>query len=220
MILLIGFLAAAIAGEPQIGFQPEGPRSIALGVTTNAPFVARIVQERTRISLDGTRISEIKRGWLMQDSLGRQRREFDDGLAMILDPVGKVSLQLDSTARVALRSPLMDIAMDLKEGWSFSGMVPLAGPVVLRRSEVGQDCRVVTLRPDYGRSAEVCLSDDLHIPLEERVVAAGDEDYWRVDDLRRSEPDLVWFQTPEGYKETSPVGSVLKELQKSEVNWQ
>lgn len=220
MILLIGFLAAAMAAEPQIGFQPDGPRSIALGVTTGAPFVARIVQERTRISLDGTRLSEVKRGWLMQDSFGRQRREFEDGSAMILDPVEKVSLHLDSTAKVALRSPLMDIAMDLKEGWSFSGMAPLAGPVVLRRSEVGQDCLAVMLRSDDGDSAEVCLSDDLRIPVEEHVVAAGEEYYWRLEDLRRSEPDLAWFQTPEGYEETSPVGSVLKELQKIEVNWQ
>lgn len=218
MILLIGFLAAAMAAEPQIGFQPDGPRSIALGVTTGAPFVGRIVQERTRINLDGTHISEVTHGWLMQDSVGRQRREFEGGLAIVLDPLGKVFLHLDPTAKVALRSPLMDIAMDLKAGWAFSGMAPLAGPVVLRHSKAGQDCRVVALRPDYGDSAEVCLSDELRIPLEERVVAAGEEYYWRLEDVRRSEPDSAWFQAPEGYKEISPLDLYGRHCKKSEVN--
>jgi hypothetical protein len=203
MSILIVFLAAAMTAESWTKFEPDGPKAIAHGVTVGAPFVALILQERTRTAIDGRRITEVKRGKLMRDSAGRERREFEDSPATVLDPIAGSSLYLDPVGKIALRAPLMDVAMDLKTGWSFAGLTSLPDRVAMRRTEEGHACRVVALRSQQGLSAEACLSDELRVALEERVVTPDGEYRWRLLDLRRAEPDPSWFQAPEGYEITA-----------------
>jgi hypothetical protein len=143
-----------------------------------APYSADVITESVQMLPDGNRISRRTTGRVYRDGEGRVRREenrADSSVgAFIIDSVAGVSYALDSTSRIAAKTPLAvgSALMKKVEALGVGALTP--EQLEKRRSiEAGVKAKVAGGRVEAGRVVEQHATENLDARMIEGVRAEG-----------------------------------------------
>ena len=174
--LLVGATASA-QDEPARRAATEVAARVPLEAPTKgAPYSAETIVEGTQTLADGNRINRKTTGRVFRDSEGRTRREEDrpNGAVTIsiTDPVGGYSYSLDTTNKVAWRTPMgtSRVILDKIEATQVDAARAVAERRAAEVSAAAGGRGVQTVTGSVSRSAMPTMAPTPAGPLEHKVL--------------------------------------------------